>query len=246
MTKVISYSHTFGGLSSPVPLSYLDDDLANVNTAMASLNTFANYLVDTGAVNAYAVTTDAGTVATLAAGLPIQVKIANGNTSASTLAINGGVATPIKTTAGAALSSGMMPAGGIAIFQFDGTNFQLLNPTPLGVFTKSFTSADQVITGAGALTLAHSLGSIPTLIQAFLVCQTGEHGYTAGDITPVTTGTFYVAQNYGMTIVPDAINLNIRYAIGAGAGVFLANDLSAGAVIVLTNANWKVRFHAWV
>src|SRR6266576_4927825 len=37
---------------------------------------------------------------------------------------------------------------------------------PTAIFSVSFTSAQQTITSAGALTLAHSLGAAPTLMQA--------------------------------------------------------------------------------
>lgn len=127
MSYIVSTTHTFGGLSSPVPLSYLDDDFGNLVTAFGNSNAFSNYIVDTGAVNTYAVTLAAGITFTLSAGLQFQIKIANTNSGASTLAINGGAAKSIKWQDGSALAAGALVSGGIYSMMYDGTNYQLLS-----------------------------------------------------------------------------------------------------------------------
>src|SRR5690606_31200663 len=48
-------------------------------------------------------------------------------------------------------------------------------------FTKSFTSPEQTITSAGALTIAHGLGVQPTLVAAKLVCTSADNGYAEDD-----------------------------------------------------------------
>ena len=109
-------------------------------------------------------------------------------------------------------------------------------------FSAGFTSSDQTITSGGALTLAHSLGRIPIMINAYLVCQTSEAGYAAGQVTPTQLGGF-VTSGTGLAVVPDATNLNVRFAnIGTA---FVVPDFSTGALTTLTNANWKVRFYAF-
>lgn len=120
-------------------------------------------------------------------------------------------------------------------FQYNGTALP---------FQKLFTSSDQVITAAGALTLAHGLSTIPTLLFISMVCQTGEGGYTAGDVAPYQIGqkSSTALDNYGCTIVPDGTNLNVRY--GSGAGVFPMLNKTTGASFGITPANWKVRFYA--
>jgi hypothetical protein len=54
------------------PLSTLDANISPLYTGMNSLNTYGNYYVDTGAVNAYVITCTAQQALSLAAGLPIQ------------------------------------------------------------------------------------------------------------------------------------------------------------------------------
>lgn len=105
-----------------------------------------------------------------------------------------------------------------------------------------FTSADQTITTAGALTLAHGLGTTPKFILGTLVCTTGEFNYTAGDTLPIA----FPCQrqtNDGASVVPDATNLNVRF--GSAGQVFGGLDKTTGAAVSFTNANWNIRFFAW-
>jgi hypothetical protein len=109
----------------------------------------------------------------------------------------------------------------------------------------TYESTEQTITAAGSLTLAHSLGAIPFTCQVWLSCQTGEHGYTAGDKVCVPfVDSSASAGGIGVSVVPDATNLNIRYGSGSGGNVFLGINKTTGAVVIFTNANWKAIFKA--
>lgn len=109
-------------------------------------------------------------------------------------------------------------------------------------FSKSFTSADQTITSAGALTIAHGLGTVPLIVQARLVCQTSENGYTAADVLVVDV-TNALALNRGVSVVVDSTNLNVRY--GSDAAAFSVLNKTTGTAATITNANWKLRLLAW-
>lgn len=130
MAVLVTLTHTFGGLSSPIPLSYLDADYTDITSALASLNSFSNYYADTGGVNAYAFSLPAGITATLSAGLRVQFKAANANTGASTLNVGSTGAKNILTISGLALTSGMIPAGAIVDVMYDGTQYLFLNASP--------------------------------------------------------------------------------------------------------------------
>lgn len=108
-------------------------------------------------------------------------------------------------------------------------------------FTKSYTSAAQTITAAGALTLAHSLGGMPALVQVRLKCTSGEHGYSINDEVIFNSGDQNAGR--GCSIVPDATNLNIRY--GSAAQTFNVNHKTTGASSAITNASWQAIFKAW-
>ena len=101
--------------------------MVNRNQPIRIQNESYNYLLETGAADAY-VATMVPTVAAYVAGQRFSLKIANTNTTASTLNVNGLGAKSIKRIDGTALVAGDLIAGMIADFRYDGTNFQLLNP----------------------------------------------------------------------------------------------------------------------
>jgi hypothetical protein len=189
MADVVSLTHTFGGLSSPVPLNYLDANYTDITDAIASLNTFSNYLVDTGAANAYIVTLGAGLTCSLAAGLLVQVKIANTNTTSSTINVNGTGAKNIYLR-GAALVGGELIGGEIYVFMYDGTQYQLLgNANASGTQASTFT-----FDGSGGTT-----GSVTMTYQ-----KVGNFVTLNLPAIFTTSGTGSVALN-GDTALPAAI-----------------------------------------
>lgn len=82
---------------------------------------------DAGVANAY-VANILPTVSSYTDGLRVDILVANTNNTASTLKVGAGAITAIKLGNGGALVGGEMPAGMVAQFEYDGTNFQLLNP----------------------------------------------------------------------------------------------------------------------
>lgn len=121
------------------------------------------------------------------------------------------------------------------------TELQLAGVAQTPRFNKSYTSAAQTITAGGSLTLAHSLGAMPTLLQMRLKCVTGEHGYSAGDEVLAWNGDANAGR--GASVVPDATNINIRY--GNDANTFNVNNKTTGASAAITNANWSMIIRAW-
>jgi hypothetical protein len=117
----------------------------------------------------------------------------------------------------------------------------------LSTIRRSFESAEQTITAAGPLTLAHGLGMKPKLVQPLLVCKTAEHGYSINDKVfiapsgPQDGGTG--SNESGVSITPDSTNLNVRY--GAMAGTFYVTNKSTGVKAVITAANWRFVLRAW-
>ncbi len=117
--------------------------------------------------------------------------------------------------------------------------------TPLvggGIFTKPYTSADQTITSAGALTLAHSLGAAPEILRFTLICQTAELGYSIGQEEDPMLG-YTLGGNQGLSIVCDATNINLRY--GSATSAFVLTHKTTGVATGITNGNWKLRVRAW-
>lgn len=108
-----------------------------------------------------------------------------------------------------------------------------------------FTSSDQTITAAGALTIAHGLGYVPGEVWSQLVCQADEAGYTAGQVVSVggsQTVSVIAVQNDGFSSIVDSTNLTIRY--GSDASTFTIPHATTGAATAITNSKWKCRFFA--
>jgi hypothetical protein len=110
-------------------------------------------------------------------------------------------------------------------------------------FTKEYISSNQTITAAGSLTLAHSLGVAPKLVQLWLYCETAQHNYSNADTFPVPVYHSDAGAQYGCSIVADATNLNVRY--GSAANTFVVTNKTTGGGSLITNANWRTIFKAW-
>lgn len=98
-------------------------------------------------------------------------------------------------------------------------------------------TADQTITLAGALTIAHGLGRAPLIYQAYLKNLTAEGGYSPGDIvqTPLAAG-YNGGGSGGMNAATtmDATNIYVRF----GASGFQVLNKTSGINSILTPANW--------
>jgi len=110
------------------------------------------------------------------------------------------------------------------------------------VFTESFTSAEQTITGAGALTIAHGLTSKPTLTQCSAICKIADNGYSIGDDIQIQTG--WSQTNRGVSLDRNATNLLIKFGSEAAPLYYLSK--TTGAPVALTNASWRLVVRAFV
>lgn len=126
MASKVIIPNTFATATTAIPLSQLDSNFLNVNSAINNALTYSNYAIDIGAPDVYAITVS-GLTTTYAAGLSFQFIASNTNTGASTLNVNGQGAQSIVRQDGTALSAGDIVANGVASVIYDGTNFQLLN-----------------------------------------------------------------------------------------------------------------------
>lgn len=110
-----------------------------------------------------------------------------------------------------------------------------------------YTSAQQTITSAGALTLAHGLGAKPTLVSASLVCVVAEFGYAVGDEVMINSALNDDGTNRrGLSLVPDATAINVRYGTGGQSVTFTIIRADTGDRAPLANASWRLVVRAWV
>jgi hypothetical protein len=119
-----------------------------------------------------------------------------------------------------------------------------LAPEVTPSLTKSFESSQQTITAAALLTLAHGLAVAPKLVQAEIVCVTGEFNWVAGDRLVVSCGANCgSADNRGLGVYHDATNVYVR--IGSNANSLVIVNKTNGNAALMTNANWRLVIRAF-
>lgn len=116
------------------------------------------------------------------------------------------------------------------------------------IFSEAYTSSGQTITSAGQLVLAHSLSASPSLIQLRLKCTDagGDVGYSQNDeviINPAGNDPGG-STHMGVSVVPDATNITIRYGLAATNCIGIMNK-STGAAAAATNTKWSLIVKAW-
>lgn len=111
-------------------------------------------------------------------------------------------------------------------------------------FTKSYNSGAQTITSGGSLTLPHSMAVIPTLAQVSLTCTSAEQGYSIGDVLFIGYMSMVNVSAFGVSVVCDATNVNIRF--GNNGSVFATlNKTTGGGSVNLTNNKWTFAVRVW-
>lgn len=119
---------------------------SSITTNVATLKTGIQnqsytYILDTGAANVY-VATLSPAVTSYVTGLTLTIKVANTNTGASTINVNGLGAKTIKTMKGLALVGKELVAGTVVTMSYDGTDFKLgygIRRTAVQVFSATGT-----------------------------------------------------------------------------------------------------------
>lgn len=109
-------------------------------------------------------------------------------------------------------------------------------------FSASYASPNQTITLAGALSLTHSLGGMPTLVQTRLKCVTAEGGYSIGDeVIFNAQGDYDGSAARGISVVPTSTTVEVRYSSNG----FQIVRKDTGGLLSITAANWSLIVRAW-
>lgn len=117
------------------------------------------------------------------------------------------------------------------------------------LFSVSYDSGDQTISGGGTLSLTHGLGAKPKIVQFYAKCLTTEHNYSVDDeiqlggpsIVYVGAGSSSAA---GFVSVSSSTTIFIRFE-NAVTNPIVALDKNTGALNALTNANWAFVVRAY-
>jgi hypothetical protein len=199
-----------------------------------------SYAVATGTANAIAAAPAVAWTA-LRTGRVIYVTAASTNTGAATLAVSGLTATAIRmvgTSGLTALLGGEIVSGATYEFIYDGTYFVLLHRT-----RTRFSYTSSVLGGAVATVVdqTHGLGSTPSIVQAWLYCETGEtvgaFTYSTGDMIPLIEVLGSADYTPAFRVRATATNIQVYQLQTA---LSLAKSSAAG-VDGITEGNWKVK-----
>lgn len=153
-------------------------------------------------------------------------------------------ATLINTIAASGVATGSYTSASIVV----GTDGRVTAASqgPITPFTAKFTSAQTALPGNGATTsVAHGLGAVPFGVLIYLVCQTGEGGYSAGDTVLLPSGGWPISTSVsvGLGVFIDGTNVSV---ISASNGAINIANKASGAAFTITNGNWKFVAKAWV
>lgn len=186
------------------------------------------YAADTGAVNALAVSLSPAP--TIVAGSLVVVKVANTNTGASTIAVNGGTATAITKEGSTALSGGEMKAGQIIFLAYDGTEYQLIGAISSGGGGGTVTSvavavpsrqsvSGSPITSSGTITISDNNESANEFFAGPSSGSAAAPGFrtiVAADLPVATTSALGAVKPDGTTIT---ISGGVISSSGGGGGI---------------------------
>lgn len=174
----------------------------------------------------------------------------NGNTTlgsdaADTVTVNAVVAATTKTT----------PANTDYVYIQDAAASNAFKKTLVSslvgivpTVTKKESSAISVQAPGSTISYQHSLGSIPTLFQAFLVCETTDGGYDPGDEISMDCVSNVIDEFGAVEYMPAfSVYCDTSYIYAVRNLVYRADlcvlHKDTGDRYIITNdANWKIKF----
>ena len=164
-------------------------------TAGQIQNQALNYADDTGSANTYVIAPTPAITA-YAAGQRFSFKATEANTGASTLAVSGKAATPIKNRDGTDIGADIIPVDGVISVVHDGTNFQidgivsttdaviLNDPTLAGVSQTNPTSEYAVKTYVDSITPPDATTTIKGIVELATNTETKTGTDTVRSVVP--------------------------------------------------------------
>lgn len=171
--------------------------------------------------------------------------VALGSDTSDTVTVNAVVGATVKTT----------PANTDYVYIQDAAASNAFKKTLVSslvgivpTVTKKESSAIAVQAPGGTISYQHSLGSIPTLFQAFLVCETTDGGYDPGDEISIDCVSNVIDEFSAIEYMPAfSVYCDTSYIYAVRNLVYTADlcvlHKDTGDRYIITNdANWKIKF----
>ena len=113
------------------------------------------------------------------------------------------------------------------------------------VFTKSFESTDQDLPGADVtLQVAHGLGAVPFMFQAYYKCFVDNNGYIEGELVSINTINANHNANHQVNFFADDTNIGLRNI--SNSHYVADKDGTSYLNISDISSSWRVVFRAFL
>jgi hypothetical protein len=109
-------------------------------------------------------------------------------------------------------------------------------------FTEYFESAEQTITSAGLLTIAHGLSGDPKFLECVLICKTTEDNWAVDDEIIVNVNQSDAGTTAMNGLYFDGTNVYFRFSNISNC--FKYANKTTGVSSSLTNGNWRLKIRA--
>lgn len=246
MTKPVGALTVFGSNTTGTT-TQLDNNFAALLNNMNDLNTYGNYLTDTGAANAYVVTLAAGLTGPRTDGLPIQVKISATNTGASVLNYNATGNANILNVNGTALTDSQLTANGIYPMQWSNalSSWILQSPTYTQTSCGNILGANVSLNNTSVFFDGPSIaqGNVGSWLVSGSVTVTDTAGAARFNVT-LNDGTTTIASAAGDTSAANkvlTINLTFRVVSVTGNLRLSVKDVTSTSGLILFNASGSAK-----
>jgi hypothetical protein len=174
--------YTYSGAFIPGTLARAEAEATEFTAVQVGFDKLAIQGVDTGAANAYVVTTSGGQNGAYTDGMVVEFKAVNANTGGSTIAVDSGATVSITTPAGQALSGGAITANTWYTLRYNSTYVAWTLIAPSSTVITSNTISGAAPTHLVGLTPAGGVSTACAPIDVtFALDQT---------ISPTMTGTW--------------------------------------------------------
>lgn len=213
-----------------VQASLLDNNFSQLFNAYNSLLSPANFYSDSsGAPNVIAISVPTPLVVSYAAGLPLQILVANTTTGATTINVNGLGAVPlVYPNGGGALTTGQIQAGAIIPVMYDGTHFQYLG---------SIGSSSQPVSGSSTLTGTGFATPVPTFTLQYTIFGQLVIASISAAVGTSNANSFTLTGVPALLQPPSVKQLVSIYAITDNSGPPFG---SGGLIIQSASSTWQV------
>lgn len=227
MTKPVSGQTTFGASTSGTT-TQLDNNFLLAYNAINDYNTYANYLIDSGAANAMVVTIPGGMTGALTDGLLLQIKVKSTNTGATTLNYNAGGALNVTNMDGSALIAGALPINGYVQVQYSSgtTTWLLQTPTVPSASVSASVPIRQTVLGGPV-----DANGLPTLLPSS--CNSIV-AYTTANITVSAPLVASAAGGYSASGANNLVGIS---SVNLTWANLTANQVNYLGVLVAANGN---------